>query len=248
MRHVAADRANVYEDARRAQAYAGLGFPNTCFLAFRDLPALLAAHARGRRAVDFGCGAGRSTRFLKALGFDAVGIDVAAEMVQHARRLDPAGDYRVVAADETGLDPGVYDLVLAAFTFDNIAGPQRPGVLRRLARLLADDGALVLVGSTPDIYLHEWASFSTRDFPENRAAQDGGRVRIVMKDVDDARPVEDVLWTPEGQQRTFAAAGLVARQTHHPLGRRDEPFAWVNEARIAPWVVHVLGKAPDAGA
>jgi hypothetical protein len=27
---------------------------------------------------------------------------------------------------------------------------------------------------------------------------------------------------------------------HRPLGREDEPFAWVNETRIAPWVIYVL--------
>ena len=54
--------ANVYEDDARAHAYAGLDFPGTYWLAFRDLPAILARHATGRRALDFGCGAGRSTR------------------------------------------------------------------------------------------------------------------------------------------------------------------------------------------
>jgi 2-polyprenyl-3-methyl-5-hydroxy-6-metoxy-1,4-benzoquinol methylase len=50
-------------------------------------------HVSGRRAVDFGCGgAGRSTRFLKGLGYEVVGIDVAEEMVEQARQRDPGGD------------------------------------------------------------------------------------------------------------------------------------------------------------
>ena len=59
---------NVYEDAGRAEAYSRLEFPGTYFLAYRDLPALLGRHVGGRRALDFGCGAGRSTRFLRRLG------------------------------------------------------------------------------------------------------------------------------------------------------------------------------------
>ena len=42
----------------------------------------------------------------------------------------------------------------------------------------------------PAIYVNEWASFSTRDFPENRNARDGDRVRIVMLDV----PDDDCPW------------------------------------------------------
>ena len=53
---------NVYEDADRAEAYANLEFPGTYYLAYRDLPRIMSAHGRGTRAVDFGCGTGRSTR------------------------------------------------------------------------------------------------------------------------------------------------------------------------------------------
>src|SRR5439155_904647 len=52
-----------------------------------------------------------------------------------------------------------------------------------LRTLLAPDGSLFLVVSSPAIYVNEWASFSTRDFPENRRARDGDWVRIVMLDV-----------------------------------------------------------------
>jgi hypothetical protein len=31
-------------------------------------------------------------------------------------------------------------------------------------------------------------------------------------------------------------------QTLRPLAKGDEPFQWVNETRIAPWVIYVLKK------
>jgi len=51
---------NVYEDEERARAYATLQFPGTYYLAFRDLPALIRRYNGGSRALDFGCGTGRS--------------------------------------------------------------------------------------------------------------------------------------------------------------------------------------------
>ena len=83
---------NVYDDRTRAEAYAALEFPGTYYLAFRDLPKIIHEHVRGPQALDFGCGAGRSTRFLRQLGFDTVGVDIAAPMLARARARDPEGD------------------------------------------------------------------------------------------------------------------------------------------------------------
>ncbi len=80
---------NVYQDARRAEAYATLDYGDTYHLAFRDLPDLLQKHARGCRALDFGCGAGRSTRFLQHLGYDTWGSTSRQRCSQSPGRCSP---------------------------------------------------------------------------------------------------------------------------------------------------------------
>ncbi|HSJ15793.1 MAG TPA: hypothetical protein VK939_15410, partial [Longimicrobiales bacterium] len=162
-------------------------------------------------------------------------------------RADPGGSYRLVADGDFGeLEPGRFDLILSAFAFDNIPGTAwRAELLRRLGALLADDGRIVLLGSAPEIYTHEWTSFTTRDFPENRHARSGETVRIVMKDVADARPVLDLAWFHEDYRQLFAAAALELLATHRPLGRADEPHEWVSETTVSPWVIYVLGRRAD---
>jgi ubiquinone/menaquinone biosynthesis C-methylase UbiE len=238
--------ANCYEDDARAEAYATLEFKNTYHLAYRDIPAILSEHVRGRKAVDFGCGTGRSTRFLRQLGFEVTGVDIAEDMIRKARELDPSGDYRLLSGDDPGDDlssfpSGTYDLVLAAFTFDNIAGrDNKVRILRDLGRLLNREGKLVQIVSRPEIYTHEWASFSTRDFPENQLAKSGDKVRIIVTDHADSRPVEDILWTDEAYREVFEEARLRPLKKYEPLARRDEPYSWVSELQIAPWAVYVL--------
>jgi len=236
---------NVYEDQVRAQAYATLEFPGTYWLAFRDLPALLGEHVRGTRAVDFGCGAGRSTQLLRALGFGVVGVDISEPMLALARARDPGGDYRLMAdGDFSGLERGAADLVLAAFPFDNIAGLERKVALfEGLRGLLAAGGRIVNIVSSPEIYVNEWVSFSTRDFPSNRLARSGETVRIVMLDVEDRRPVEDVFWTEEAYNDVYERAGLRPIQIHRPLGKPGETQEWGTELRIAPWTLYVLAPA-----
>lgn len=239
---------NVYDDERLAAAYSQLEFPGTYWLAFRDLPEIVSEAVRGRRALDFGCGTGRSTRFLRGLGFDVVGVDISDRMLQQARSIDPKGDYRLIdGADFRPVrDEAPFDLILAAFTFDNIATVEtKVELLRSLGGLLAPRGRAINLVSSPQIYLHEWTSFSTVDFPENRNAKAGDIVRIINTAIADRRPCEDILWTGEAWRDVYARADLQIVRTHEPLGHAGEPHAWVNETRIAPWVIYVLERIPN---
>ena len=235
---------NTYEDPRRAAAYDELELGGTYDLIFGNLPALLAQHVKGRRALDFGCGTGRSTRFLQRLGFSTTGLDISSEMVAIARQRDPEGDYRVI--DDgcfQALAESSSDLVQSAFTFDNIPGFERKvRLFRGLRNLLADHGVLVNIVSTPEIYTHEWVTFSTRDFPENSTAQFGEVVRIVTTEYSDARPVEDIVWSHGDYLRVYSEAGLESVRVERPLAVGDEGIAWKSETSVAPWAVYVLRK------
>lgn len=233
---------NVYEDEQRALAYANLDFPGTYYLAFRDIPHLLSSHISGTRALDFGCGAGRSTRFLRDLGFDVTGIDISEPMLREASARDPKGVYLLVRDNWEALADQTFDLILCAYPFDNIPGrEQRAGLFRQLAERLSPTGRIVNLVSSPEIYVNEWLSFSTRDYPENRDADSGDLVKIVMLDVPDRRPVEDIFWTDQDYMQTFSAAGLEIVAVHHPLGNKSDPFDWISEYTVSPWTIHILG-------
>jgi SAM-dependent methyltransferase len=235
--------ANVYEDEERALAYATLQFPGTYYLAFRDLTALIRRYNHGSRALDFGCGTGRSTRFLGNLGLHAIGADVSQAMLDQAHALDPTGEYHLVRDNIAGeFAPGIFDVISAAFTVDNMPTEAKADALNGLRILLAPTGCLLLVVSSPAIYVNEWASFSTHDFPENRHACDGDRVRIIMLDVPDRRPVEDVFCTDAHYRRLFESAGLRVLDVQSPLATGKEDTRWVSETRTVAWTIYVLGQ------
>ncbi len=238
---------NSYEDPDYAEAYDKIEFPGTYYLAYRDLPQIITRHVTAGNALDFGCGAGRSARFLKKLGFQTIGADISENMIRLAKRNDPEGDYRLTGdGDFRQFPPKSFDLVLAAFTFDNI--PEKENkikILHCLRNLVRDEGAIVMIVSRPEIYTHEWASFSTRDFPENQYAQSGDKVKIIITDTGDRRPVEDTVWADADYRDVFAEAGLKTAEMHRPLARDDEPFEWINETKISPWAVYVLKKTEN---
>lgn len=194
--------------------------------------------------MDFGCGTGRSTRFLRKLGLTVTGVDISEDMLRIARATDPTGDYRLVPGDNLDEFPvGSFDLILSAFTFDNIPGAIKIRIFRDLAKLLTPAGIIVNLVSSPQIYTHEWASFSSKDFPENAVARSGDVVRIVVTDHQDRRPVEDILSTDASYRAVYRIAGLEIMQTLEPLAKGDEPYSWVNETKLAPWVIYVLKRA-----
>jgi SAM-dependent methyltransferase len=235
---------NVYEDKICAESYAALEFPNTYYLAYRDIPDILQKHLKGKKAIDFGCGTGRSTRFLKRYGYETIGIDISEEMIKRAKKFDPAGVYyQINDNDFSQLKNNHFDLMLSMFTFDNIPNIEtRIKILKSLNDLINEEGRIVMLDAAPENYFYEWASFSTKDFPENKNAKSGEKVKIIITDVEDKRPVEDNIWFHNDYLDLFDKAGLTLIEFHKPLGKSEEPYNWINETVISPWVIYVLGK------
>ena len=235
---------NSWGNKTRAESYSKLEFPNTYYLAYRDLPEIVSRHVTGDRAIDFGCGTGRSSRFLKQLGFNVIGIDISKDMLEIARSYDLSGDYQLVSNgkyDHLGLNQ--FDMVQSIFTFDNIPGwDNRINILKGLRDLMRSTGRMICLDSTPELYVNEWASFTTKDFPENRTAKTGDVVRDIMLDVEDRRPVEDIFWSMDDYNKLFNLADLKIEAIYKPVGYNNEPFDWKSEMEIAPWMIFVLKK------
>ena len=169
---------NVYEDEVRAEAYSRLEFPGTYFLAFRDLPDIVC-----QRHVDRPAGPRLRLRRrpIHALppparlrggrGRRLGGHDPKGPRARPGGRLPSRRDRRPRRPRPR-----------SPRTSSSRRSPSTTSRRRRRwltsagsARLLAPEGRIVNLVSTPEIYTHEWASFSTRDFPENRGAEERRR-------------------------------------------------------------------------
>jgi SAM-dependent methyltransferase len=104
--------------------------------------------ASGARALDFGCGAGRLTRPL-ADRFDLVtGVDIAPEMLDLARRDNPAaGRCEFVLNDRpdlAALADGEFDLVYSSVVLQHLPRALIRAYLAELARVLRPGGSLIV--------------------------------------------------------------------------------------------------------
>lgn len=64
-------------------------------------------------ALDIGCGEGRFVRMLKAMGFEASGIDPTLPLIAAARDRDPGGTYVEAAAEALPFPDEAFDLVVS---------------------------------------------------------------------------------------------------------------------------------------
>ena len=74
----------------------------------------------GTRTLDLGCGEGRLSRDLKALGHDVTGIDLSPTMIAAARAADPELEFHVADATELPFEDASFDLVVAFMSLQDV--------------------------------------------------------------------------------------------------------------------------------
>lgn len=96
----------------------------------------------GRLTLDIGCGEGRLSRDLAALGHKVVGIDSSSKAIAAARELSPELEFIEADAADLPIDDAAVDLAVAFMSLMDIDDMQ--GAVREASRVLASDGRIVI--------------------------------------------------------------------------------------------------------
>ena len=117
------------------------------------------AAGAGASILDLGCGAGRITRPLAALGHEVVAVDESPDMLAHVRGA------QTVCARIEDLDLGRrFDAVLLASHLINVPDESaRRALLTACSRHVADDGCVIIQQHAPDWFDAAGEAESTRD-------------------------------------------------------------------------------------
>jgi SAM-dependent methyltransferase len=105
---------------------------------------VVASYLDGREpgvALDAACGTGRFAEFLATRGHRVIGVDSSPDMLAHARRRVPDGEFHVGELDRLPLPDDSVDIIVCALALEHV--PLQP-VFAEFARVLRPGGDLVI--------------------------------------------------------------------------------------------------------
>ncbi|HWL52406.1 MAG TPA: class I SAM-dependent methyltransferase [Chthoniobacteraceae bacterium] len=111
------------------------------FWAYREAFLSFIGRGKGGEALEVGCGEGRISRELAALGYRVSAADVAPEMIEAARELGSASEYAVAPAAALPFADGRFRLVVAYNVLMDVEDV--PASIREIRRVLRPDGEFV---------------------------------------------------------------------------------------------------------
>lgn len=185
----------------------------------------------GRLTIDIGCGEGRVSRDLKALGHNVVAIDVSPTLVDYARAADPSMTVMVADAARLPFGDAAADLVVAFMSLHDV--DDMPSAMREIGRVLEAGGVLCMAivhpinsagrfeGTAPDARFVIEGSYLEPHFYQDTIEHDGLAMTFNSKH-----------WPLQAYFDAMEQAGLLVDTLKEVTV--DEPSIEVRAAR-APW-------------
>jgi ubiquinone/menaquinone biosynthesis C-methylase UbiE len=243
---------SAYEDySKLAPIYAQNQIAGTDYLAFRDIPIFVNKYVPKRKnlsVLDYGCGAGLSTRFIKQVlpqDSQVVAVDISSDMLQQAMQADPQGSYlkmeKVIPFPDSFFDFVYCNFVL----FELPSREEIISVFTEICRTMKADACLIATTGTPEMYNRKNHLVTLNgDFPENDHLQSGGIAKVSLALSDGEITFHDYYWTEKDYRECFLAAGFSQISAQYPLGLENEKvdWKWKDETEVAPYVIFVLKK------
>jgi ubiquinone/menaquinone biosynthesis C-methylase UbiE len=195
--------------------------------------------APGRLTLDIGCGEGRVTRHLAALGHRMIGIDASPTMLEAAREHSPELEFVQADAVRLPFADGQADIAIAFMSLMDIDADKMKDAVGELARVLEPGGNLALAVVHPINSAHD----IDREHPDHRL--------VLVEDYFDRRrygdsierdglrmTFESIRWTLQDYFDAILAAGFQVTALRE-IGDPQHP-RWSRY----PLFLHVLATRP----
>jgi SAM-dependent methyltransferase len=196
---------------------------------------MLLGDISGKTFLDFGCGAGRSARFLKELGAQHVyAVDHDQNMIDQAlsQALDGVTFLHIdgpIPLSDASIDSAVsMNAFIEIRTVDAMTR-----TCAEIARTLRPCALFVLQSANPMAFGHTFRNFS---YPHAGPLRSGETTPCIVTVPEGRFVIQDTYWNEDDYMDAIERVGLTVITIDYP--RPSDPAAWsTDEASISPFIV-----------
>lgn len=226
--------------ANDSKQYAQFKISGTAYLAFKNIPSLISRFASGEKTLDYGCGTGRSSRFLKQCGLDVDGVDTSSDMIKQAQALDNSIPYELIQSGQLSRKPCSYDLVCSSLVLFKVSSMQELTIIfNEIYRVLKENGIFILTTASEHMYQNQWLSLDA-NYKQNKHLKSGSIAKITLKDI--KLTVLDYYWTHHDYLEVAKTASFQYLLKDEPLADGSEGYEWKDELYKSPYATYIFKK------
>lgn len=216
-----------------AKTYGTLGIQGTTYQPGFDEVKNIFGDLRGKVALDFGTGAGRTARLLRALGAKkVVGIDHNQTMIDQAASAHEEGLEFIKVGKDLPFDEGTFDVALAAHVLVEVSSiEEMRQISREVCRVLKPGGVFIIVANNSQAIGNDYLSFS---YPKpSQKLISGEKIPCTIKKGEESFVIDDYYWSEDDYKDVLEEAGFTVSMTFP----KTSGEGWLDEANVAPHVV-----------
>lgn len=226
-----------------SKEFATRDFSGSRYLIYREVPKILSTlQLKTSLVLDIGCGTGRSTRYLRDLGYNPIGIDINYTLLKLAKEKDKEGSY-VLTKKAWPFRDNLFDLAYCQLVLLEL--PSKAEILSLFLstkRILSEKGTLVIVTATPESSSPgEWLSISTT-FKENMPyPKSGEKVKKLL--IPENISLIDHHWDESDITEIAHLADLKLKTSLKFRTQKNDPYEWKDEIHTPPYMAYILTRS-----
>jgi len=176
-----------------------------------------------KKVVDYGCGTGRSTKFIKELGAEVMGVDIRSDMIASAKKQYPDIVFKLIENAKTPFSNDTFDLAISTFVQLEMASTNEMElVANEVFRILKIGGKFIILTVNPESWGNTYQSFSS-NFPKVFARQSGQKINVKMKTKIGEIKFQDYYWETKDYLKPLENAGFQIEEVRKITAEKDPP-------------------------
>lgn len=204
-----------------------IGYPAVCKYLHR---------LEGKSVLDYGCGSGTFSRYLREQGADVTGVDTSRNMIRIAKQSEPNDIvYRQIHSGnidfltDTSFDAAVTNFVLCTLS----SRKKIKMIMESIHRVLRKNGRFIIMNAN-------WEKSNGREFVSYKLEycnnlHSGQQITPLIKS-DPPIILKDYYWSKEDYLELLEESGFQFQDSDEPLGLGND-FSWLDEKKFPPYII-----------